>query len=343
MEILIISPKTSGIGGVAQHVSKLIELLRRRGFLVDYISTENTLYIPVKKFMNLSFTVSAILKTLIKRTHKEYEIVHAHNIVGYIPATIMKTKKVLTLHGVFSEQIGLLYGSMLAKISALLEYKAISSSDAITAVSVTTCKWYSRRGVKVLYIPNAVDLSDMPSRGIKLYERQAIFLGRLSKEKGVDILVHAFKRLKDVHLIILGDGPLRSFVTKAAEKYDNIHYLGYKPRSIALEYLKGSDVLVLPSRIEGTPTVLLEAMALKVPIVATNINGIREVLSPGKGILVELDNSRALTEAVRRVLEEDEERISIVERAYTSLLKRYTWDIVIEDYIRVYKQVLGET
>ena len=190
--------------------------------------------------MNPSFSVSATLKTIIHRiSGRDYDVVYAHNLVNCIPAIMMSTKKVLTLHEIFSEQIGLPYGAPFAAISRILEYKLLKTLDAVTAVSLSICKWYSNLGIEVMYIPNAIDLDEMPREGLRLYDRHAIYAGRLSKEKGLDLLLEAFKNLEDVHLIILGDGPLRHYVEEYARKFPHMYYLGYQPRLTALKIHQG--------------------------------------------------------------------------------------------------------
>ena len=107
MKILLISPTLNGIGGVAQHVRDLIKFLKNNGHDVDVISSENTFTIPIKKLKNPSFLVSSFLKT---KFSKNYDIVHSQHPIGALAMKNVTGKKILTIHGIYSEQIRMLHG-----------------------------------------------------------------------------------------------------------------------------------------------------------------------------------------------------------------------------------------
>ena len=107
MKILLISPTEKGIGGVAQHVQGLSQFLTNQNHKVDIISSENTFTIPVKGLKNASFMLSSFLKT---RSMKGNDIVHAHNIPSYLAMKKATGKKVLSLHGIYSQQITEIHG-----------------------------------------------------------------------------------------------------------------------------------------------------------------------------------------------------------------------------------------
>ena len=102
MKILLISPTQSGIGGIAQHVKNLENFLEKNDNTVEIISSENTFTIPIKGLKNPSFMISSFLKTKFK---KNFDIVHAHNIPSALAMKNSSGKKILTIHGIFSEQI----------------------------------------------------------------------------------------------------------------------------------------------------------------------------------------------------------------------------------------------
>ena len=112
MKILLISPTEKGIGGVAQHVQGLSQFLTNQNHKVDIISSENTFTIPVKGLKNASFMLSSFLKT---RSMKGNDIVHAHNIPSYLAMKKAPGKKVLSLHGIYSQQITEIHGKNLFK------------------------------------------------------------------------------------------------------------------------------------------------------------------------------------------------------------------------------------
>src|SRR5438445_13542450 len=122
MRVLIISPTQGGIGGIAQHVQGLSEFLKKNGHNVDILSSENTFTIPVKGLKNPSFMLSAFLKTKFKKGN---DIVHAHNLPSALLMKNASVKKVLTLHGIYSEQIDALHGTTTVKLSSSYQTEAL--------------------------------------------------------------------------------------------------------------------------------------------------------------------------------------------------------------------------
>ncbi|MBO3839661.1 MAG: glycosyltransferase family 4 protein [Thermoproteota archaeon] len=340
MKILVVAPKTSGIGGIAYHVSKLMEHLSKRGNHVDKISTENVPFINIKNLINPSFMFSASLKSLMIRLRGErYDIVHAHNLPSALPMKLFYCRRVLTLHGVYSEQISSLHGRLFGRIARDFEKRALKWADAFSVVSKSTEEFYKRLGFNPLYIPNAIDFDDIPKERVTLYENQVAYVGRLSYEKGVDLLVEVARRLPEANFVLIGDGPLYIELLKASEKVRNLHLLGYKPRDEALKHLAGSRVFILPSRSEGLSTSILEAMALKIPVVATNVGGNSELVqSEATGFLVEKNDVDSMAYSVRRTLEENVSSMTL--RAYDLVMNNYNWNVVIESYLKLYRKLL---
>ena len=339
MKVLMISPRVSGLGGVAQHVGKLVELLRRDGHEVDAISVENTPYIPVKGLMNPSFAVSAFARALAKRLmgHR-YHVVHAHNVPSAPAMRIARGGRVLTLHGVFSEQVGYLHGGLAGRLGAWAECKALEWADAVTAVSRDVAERYRSLGFDVLHVPNAIDPADLPEGGTRLFERQVVYCGRLSKEKGVDLLIEAIKRV-DANLVIVGGGPLERELRELTRGDPRVRFTGPLPRGEALKLVKGSDVFVLPSRHEGLSTALLEAMAMGVPVVATRVGGNLELVEHGEnGLLVEPEPSQ-LAGAISLLLEDRGLARRLAENAAKIARERYSWPVVYRQYLGVYRLV----
>ena len=341
MRILIVSPRARGIGGVAQHVSKLAEKLSELGHEVEVMSCENTPYLPVRGLANPSFIVTSSIKATLKKLRgSRYDVVHAHNVPSALAMRVIGGRRILTLHGVFSEQVEYLHGGIYGRIAGFLEDKALEWADVITAVSRKTAEHYRAvKRVDVKHVPNAIDLRDLPDEEERLYSPQVIFVGRLSAEKGVDVLIRAFRRLDlDAHLLIVGEGPEREKLEALASGDARIHFLGYKPRPEALKLLKGSDVFVLPSIHEGLSTALLEAMALGVPVVASRTGGNEELVEDGvTGILVPRNDPQALMRAIKTLLEDSELAKTLARKARLVVKSNYSWDVVIQRYVEIYQ------
>jgi len=335
MRILMISPTSEGIGGIAQHVSKLAKKLRENNHEVKLVSSSNTPILRIKGLMNPTFAISASFKTLLRR----YDIIHAHNLPSAVPMKAAVGRRVLTLHGFYSEQIGMLYGDFLRNIVSWFEKRILNWPDEITVVSKRDVEKYSSLGFKTTYIPNAIDLADIPNESKKISEIQITYVGRLSREKGVEYLIKAAEKIKNkqAKILIIGDGPEMPYLKSLAEKNRNIIFMGRLPREEALKYIKGSDTLVVPSLIEGINTAILEAMACGVPVIATNVGGNTEIITHmHNGILIHPKSPDQIAEAINLILSDESIKRQLTKTAYDRIQQEYNWDVVFKQYLKVY-------
>ena len=139
--------------------------------------------------------------------------------------------------------------------------------------------------------------------------RRLVYVGRLGREKGVDLLIDAFARMpaefSDTRLFIVGDGAERDRLqaqSDASGAGGRISFQGSRPHSEIPAWLAAADVLCLPSRREGCPNVVLEALASGRPVVACGVGGVPEMLSERNGIVVEPENSEALARGIQQAL-----------------------------------------
>jgi glycosyltransferase involved in cell wall biosynthesis len=335
---LIISPTQTGIGGIAQHVQGLTQFLKNNGNKVDVMSSENTFTIPIKGLKNPSFMVSAFLKTKFKKGN---DIIHAHNLPSALPMKNANGKKVLTLHGIYSEQVDLLHGTTTGKLSSSYEMDALSWADAITSISKEAQDHYTKLGFKVHLVPNAIDMSSLPKKEERLYEKQIIFAGRLSKEKGIlDVIEMSSKLPQEMHLLILGSGPEEEKVRAVTKVRPNVHFLGYIPKERTISLIRGSDVLIQPSLVEGISSTLLEAMACKTPILATGVGGNKELLEHEKsGIVIEPNLPQKILDGIMELISNKEKAIKLKEEAFKQVQK-YDWSEVGKLYLNIYESLL---
>ena len=338
MKILLISPTEKGIGGVAQHVQGLSQFLTNQNHKVDIISSENTFTIPVKGLKNPSFMLSSFLKT---RSMKGNDIVHAHNIPSALAMKKTSGKKVLSLHGIYSQQITEIHGKIYSNISKNYEDKALKSADVITAISKEACDYYSKDGFDVIHVPNAIDLDNFPKKAIKRFENQIIYAGRLSKEKGIHTLLDTAKHLPpEYNLLIAGAGPEEEKVRNVANSKTNVHYLGYQSKQNTISLIRGSDLLIQPSIMEGTSSTLLEAMGCGTCIIASNVGGNTEILDNDKtGILIEPNNAEKLLNKISDLLTDGERRSMMSTECLKTVLK-YDWKQVGKLYLDIYEDLL---
>ncbi len=150
-------------------------------------------------------------------------------------------------------------------------------------------------GEKLVVIPNGVDLTrfenvqpaDLTVLGLSAGRRSILYIGRLDRQKGLDwllteVMPRVFRELPQHDLLLVGDGLQREALEELVGKHGlrgRVHFLGW--RGDVPEILSASDMLVLPSRWEGMPNVLLEAMSAGKPVVATQAEGVMELLGDG--------------------------------------------------------------
>ncbi len=337
MRILIISPTQSGIGGIAQHVKGLSNFLKKNGNEVEIISSENTFTIPIRKLKNPSFILSAFFKTKFK---KNYDIVHAQNPLAALAMKNVSGKKILSIWGIYSKQVELLHGKTTGKLSDKFEKKALEWADAITVASKEIQEHYSKFGHKINYIPNAIDLESLPREENRKYKKQLIFAGRLSKEKGIFDLIELSKQLPDdIHLLILGDGPEKEKILETSEKKSNIHYLGFQPKEKTIPLIRGSDILIQPSLMEGgINTTLLEAMACKTPIITTFLKVYEdEIIHLENAYCVMPNSPKEILRGVLELLSDIQKRVNLADTAYR-IAQNHSWEKVGPMYLEIYKK-----
>jgi glycosyltransferase involved in cell wall biosynthesis len=204
---------------------------------------------------------------------------------------------------------------------------------------------------KITVIPNAIDLKDFASgtgaspapksehgrvaRATNIKALSIGFIGRLDLIKRIPDLLHAMSLLRDdVHLDIYGEGRERPHIEALIRQLNlskrvTLHGSIARPQ----EAFAGMSLLVLPSAAEGFGLVLIEAMAAGVPVVATNVPGICDVVRNGEtGLLVPPGSPPELAHAIDRVLGDEGLRRTFVSRARQDVERRFTWDAVLQKY-----------
>jgi len=340
VKILIISPTQSGIGGVAQHVQGLKEFLENNGNYVEIISSENTFTIPIKGLKNPSFMISSFIKS---KFTKKFDIVHAHNIPAAFAMKNIKGKKILTQHGIYSQQIDLLHGKTTGNLTSNLERNALKWADVITVISEEAHEYYTKLGFKTIQIPNAINLKNLPQDEDRRFEKQIIFVGRLSKEKGIETIMNISTKLPNyINLLIVGSGPESKKIKKLSETLDNIHYLGYQTHENSIKLIRGSDILIQPSLHEGISTTILEAMACKIPIIASNVGGNKElILDNQNGFLINPESDDELITKIILILENKLLAKKFGEKSF-ELIHNYEWSKIGQKYLELYQLLINE-
>jgi glycosyltransferase involved in cell wall biosynthesis len=169
----------------------------------------------------------------------------------------------------------------------------------------------------------------------------------LFPNKGIQYLVKAapivLAKHPYVEFIIVGRGPMEAELRNMVKRLNIEHafkFLGIVPS--VPEVMNQCDIFVRPSLTEGMPLTILEAMACGLPVIASKIPGSSEVVKDGEtGILVEVGNVEKLSNAIIRLLEDENYAEKIRTRAYEFVKKHYSWDRIAEEYLKTYSDVLN--
>ena len=315
MKILFIAPTYTGGNGM--HIMRIYRRLTQHGFEISLFKAP---HIPVKKMKSPSFAIFGAIRALASAD--SYDIVHAFNVPSAIAMRCTRAKKrILSIHGVYSDQMGMIHSGPAGRLATLAESRAIRWADKLATDSDASRRRYMEKlgldfecTISPLDPDEFADIPDVPRK------RQVAYVGRDSYEKGIDILRGVEGRI-DADVVYCTDLDWRDAMLK----------------------IKESSMLVLPSRVESMPQVILEAFYLKVPIVATNVGGVSEIITNGKnGLLIPPEDPEQLANSVNRLLRERELAHSLAEKGYRYAMENLTWDVMLPRYVKFYEDLLAE-
>ena len=192
---------------------------------------------------------------------------------------------------------------------------------------------------KIVVKPNFVD----PDPGLGTHQGGfALFVGRLSAEKGLPTLLQAWKNLPAVPLKIIGDGPLEPEVRAFASRNSQVEVLGRRARDEVLQWMKMAQFLLFPSEwYEGFPMTLAEAFATGLPVIASRLGAMAEIVAHSRtGLLFEPGNPEALAEAVAWAWAHPKQMADMGREARREYEAKYTAERNYEMLMAIYRQVM---
>jgi len=342
--------------GLETHVRKLSEKLADSGNHVVIVSSTTTDYYPniseftvnvygLQPFKEVIFSIKSIYKILNIYKVQNIDIIHFHGpplfkFIGEIIARLTGKKVFYTMHGSFNTSI---------RIYLLM--KLLNGRVNIITVSneIRTKLNHMMLTNSLATIPTGITVSNFnDSRPSPQGINTLIFVGCLRKDKGAHILIRSFsevlQRYESTRLWIVGDGPdMKSLKQMSADLgiKDKIRFFGQVDLDDIPNLLSQATIFIFPSiatsdSIEGTPTSILEAMASGLPIIASNIGGIPDVIANDvNGQLVEQNNSKELSEAIFNFIE-NPQKCYAMGRNNIEKAKEYDWSKVVEKILKYY-------
>ncbi len=206
---------------------------------------------------------------------------------------------------------------------------------------------------KVYLIPNGLDLDYFNREKISSSIRKTLNIskstpligstGRLVPIKGYDILIRAFKRIRehlpDAMLMLVGEGPIEGRLKRHARRLgleESVHFTGYQ--ADIRPYLAAFDLFVCSSHSEGMPHSVLEAMAMKVPVVSTRVGAVDSIIQHNRdGMLVPGNHIEALAGAIETMLYEKKRTEGIIQAAYQRMQETFSLDVMMQKIHSMYE------
>ena len=339
-------------GGIRRHVLALaahtdparfqLSVAAPRGFLNELPDGAFSVAYPLEITARFNLLRDLQAAWLLTRLVPAGAVVHAHGLraawIAVLAHAIRPFAFVWTAHN-------LLLPSRLARLAVKLIGPAAGKVIAISQAVRESLTLNGLPATKITVIPNGIDLTEfshLPSRAVARHSLGlspdtfvVACIARLSPEKGIDTLLKALRELPEMETLIAGDGPERRRLTEIAPP--NARFLGRLEDIRPL--LAAADALAIPSRQEGQGIVALEAMASGIPVVASWVGGLPEMITEGEtGLLVPPNDPFALASALRRLRADAPLRAHLAEQGRALVTARYRIGAMAEALMKVYDE-----
>lgn len=331
-------------------------LIHRIGFTKKHPSPSDLKKFPLH-FNKHLFQFWAVFSAWRLHRREHYDAlwaVMAHSTgipAGIFKTFFPKTPYLLTLQeGTPPEEI-----ERLARPMWFFFKRGFTKADRVQVISVFLGNWAKRMAFSgsLDIIPNGVDENSFTQKPKKealetikntlKKKKDDIFLittSRIVKKNALDECIRALPLLSpQVKFLILGSGPDEEMCRRVARECaveDRVFFLGQKPHSELIAHLYASDIFIRPSRSEGMGNSFIEAMAVGLPVIATQVGGIVDFLfdkdrDPEKtptGFAVDVDNPKQIAKKVKHILSNPKESEQITQNAKKMVLEKYDWDLI---------------
>lgn len=372
IRVLYFIDKLRAGGGTQRYIYEIIKIAPTFGVIPHLCTLEdggdylNEIELSGVDTLSLSLprinTPKACLKlgNLIRHIHrKKIQVVHTFqtnpNIFGTLAGRLSGAKVITSRRDLGN--LGMRGSRSLTLFEETiinpLAHRIMANSRAVFNAAI------KREGIprkKLVLIPNGIDTnhfhpdtSSERKKRLGLPENSLIFgtVSGLRKVKALDLLLHAFRALRDltpdVFLVIAGDGPEALPLQDLARRLDLTESVRFMGLRLDVErILPAFDVFMLSSRSEGFPNAILEAMACGLPVIATSVGGIRELVCPEvTGRLIAPDNMEEMVKAMRWILDNPGKRREFSENARRHVEEHFRFDVIGERLRSMYRQIAG--
>lgn len=365
------------LGGVENHVWHLAEGLRQRGVEVEVFTTDLQKDIPIErlpdstpsfaypvrrfttvKVASLPHALGNVAPAMLSGVLSgRWDVVHAH-AYGYFPTLAAAVNKLLDRSALVitpHSDPGRPTPEKRA-FDRVVPMATLRRANRVIALTESERRYLESLGVepgRIAVIPNGVDMVEFGSMCPRPPDRGPVtilFAGRCyPDQKGLEVLMHAMALLHgetEIQLRIVGeDWGGHAVVRSLAESLElgsQVTLVGKLDRPSLLEEFLRADVFVLPSLFDSFPIAVLEAMAAALPVVATRVGGVPDVIEDGRtGILVAPGDPNGLAHALRRLAHEPETRRTMGQKGQDRA-RSFSWDEILTRIQEVYRAAIAE-
>jgi teichuronic acid biosynthesis glycosyltransferase TuaC len=381
MHCCIISRHAGELNGVSTHVLCLAKYLHKLGHEVTVLAPdvfsrkENGItfiwkrpLLPYRNPLNPrnlllpSFALCNELRNIHSR--RPIDILHVHDSTAFLSANLFsrfhRIPTVFTVHSLPGSEQSAFNPGRVAKMYYFAERYVAKHASALICLSASQVSFMRRFAANSKYlgiVPNCVDLmpfvpeeraeisriSRSPSREI------CLFVGSMVRIKGLEWLVKAIplvlRHRPRAFFVFVGDGPLKRHLVQMVQAIGvaaHTHFEGAVPREKVRLWYRNSSLFILPSLSEGQPQVILEAFADGLPVVATSVGGVPDLVREGwNGLLVPPKDEAALAQAICNLLDNDSLRKTYKLNALKTA-KRFSWEENITRVVEIYSSLAAQ-
>jgi glycosyltransferase involved in cell wall biosynthesis len=365
------------VGGYERIIYDLSKRLVKRGYEIHIVTcnTENVLeYEELDKIRiyrlsswnlldniypipKLNFKLFILFYSLLR---KNYDIINTHTrffIISFMGAIFAIVKRIPLVHVEHGSTHSVLKSKFVSIVNIfydhLVGWLIANTAHKIVGISKSSCNFLKHIGAKEpILIPDGIDLAvfrkvDTDMRKKLDLENYTIitFIGRLIYAKGAQDLIAIFPKIKEKNpntkVIIIGDGPYKKELQKMIDREckTDILFLGTKTPQEIVELLSITDIFVNLSYSEGFGITALEAGAVGVPIIATKVGGVPELIKDYEtGIIINPGDREHLYNAIVELIDNPDLRKKLSNNIRSHVKNNYSWDVVIMKYAQLFRE-----
>jgi glycosyltransferase involved in cell wall biosynthesis len=286
-----------------------------------------------------------------------FDIYHGHFYTSGVVANVLARKygevAVNTIHGSYYDIWRYIEPPIISSMYRLTERVLAPALARMSKMQIHTGGYFARKVIKwgappekVVTIHNGFDprafKPDVATNDL-IREKTVLFTARRLVEKnGLEYLILAMPDIvaqHDAELVIAGDGPHKQHLQNLVAHHNlqnDVSFIGAVPHSKLPQLISVSDIVVIPSLMEASSLFLIESMACKRPVVATNVGGIPEIMTEGCGVLVSPRDALALSQAINQLIADQGLRDKLANKAYLRVIGSLTWDKIAQQTENAY-------